>query len=94
MKPPVTGAASRHQGLISSVFWGWWGNTEHPETILSSLSHSTQTSLCMLRRRCLKGHVTQAMSTGRFLLHFDLNALRPGHEKCLVFIHSGDQALI
>lgn len=34
----------------------------------------------------IKGHVTQATSTGFSLQDFDLNGVRPGHEKCLVFI--------
>lgn len=32
VKPQVTGADSRDQGLIHSVCWGWWGalNTQKP----------------------------------------------------------------
>lgn len=67
---------------------------EHPEAILSSLSHGTHASLYMLRGLMHQRHVTQAMSTGYSLQDFDLNAVRPGHEKCLVFIHSRDRALI
>lgn len=93
-KTQVPGIAFGDWGLIYSLCWGQWWDTEHPAAILPSFGHSTLIpfgklsvphSMCF-QVLCIKGHMPQTVSTG-FSLQ-DLNTVSPGHEKCLVFIHS------
>lgn len=102
IKAQVPGAAFRARGPINFLCWGWWQDTEHSAAILSPFGLSTLiffwevtcASLCMLKELMHQGTSDPSRINWILCPGFDLNAVRPGHKNCLLFIYSRDRALI